>query len=88
MTNHKTVFEFLFAFIIAIVVIIVSYLVGVTIFNTYHEIFNVDKQRTPVGITIKDIVKETDDSLYLRTTIYRIDTTYNEVIVNPKKKRL
>lgn len=52
----------------------------------FRKCNTVDMHRHPRGITYKDLIKETNDSIWLKVTKYSVDTTYEEVLPNPRPK--
>lgn len=70
--------------IMAVIVICLLAFVGIL----YYNCTRTDLKHYPKVVIYKEVIKETNDSVWYQVNEYKLDTTYQEVKANPKKNRL
>ena len=52
----------------------------------YHKCSRTNLERYPKSVIYKEVIKETQDSVWYQVNEYKLDTTYQEVKANPKNR--
>ena len=52
----------------------------------YHKCSRTNLKRYPKALIYKEVIKETQDSVWYQVNEYKLDTTYQEVKAKPKNR--